>query len=195
MLVLTGVTLHFLDGAGVIRFYPGLLRQVMLSPGIGPVVQTYALGNERTGELARQRDRLEQREEAVAASEAALVETRAQVERDRQALALREKALQAAQTAAAIRRGAETAGAAEESALLEVQAVFAAMRPAQAGPILSELDDWTVIAILRGLDSRQAASVLTALPPERAAAVARSLLAGAPLADNPEEMPSYPSVR
>lgn len=56
--------------------------------------------------------------------------------------------------------------------------IFAAMKPDEAAPVLSQLDDSQLEGILLAMQGRNAAPILAAMDPERAASISRRVLGG-----------------
>lgn len=56
--------------------------------------------------------------------------------------------------------------------------IFAAMKPDEAAPVLSQLDDAQLEGILLAMQGRNAAPILAAMAPERAASISRRVLRG-----------------
>jgi hypothetical protein len=56
--------------------------------------------------------------------------------------------------------------------------IFAAMKPAEAAPVLSHLDDAQLEGILLAMQGRNAAPILAEMDPERAASISRRVLRG-----------------
>lgn len=63
----------------------------------------------------------------------------------------------------------------ESERLAKLAAVYGAMRPEVAAPIIQELPDVTIAAIFTQMKERQAAKILGAMPPDRAAEISRRM--------------------
>jgi hypothetical protein len=56
--------------------------------------------------------------------------------------------------------------------------IFAAMKPAEAAPVLAQLEDAQLEGVLLAMQGRNAAPILAEMDPERAAAISRRVLGG-----------------
>jgi hypothetical protein len=56
--------------------------------------------------------------------------------------------------------------------------IFAAMKPAEAAPVLAHLEDAQLEGVLLAMQGRNAAPILAEMDPERAAAISRRVLGG-----------------
>lgn len=102
-------------------------------------------------------------------SNSSLREQQAEVARREAALAVREEQLREKEIQInALFAEAVTAKSTEES-LRQVAAMYEAMPPHKAGPVLQLLDTQTAVEVLRRLDNDQAAAILSYIDPPRGA--------------------------
>lgn len=114
---------------------------------------------QRQAELALRAESLEEREEAMLVFERELENRVAELEGIRRELDTRVGAAETASTAAAE----------------EISRVYAAMKPADAAPILDGLEDEVVLRILRQMRAKQVSAILPLLDRERAVVLTRAL--------------------
>lgn len=114
---------------------------------------------QRQTELRRRADALDEREEAMLVFERELDTRVADLEAIRTELEGKVGAAEEAQAAAAA----------------EISRVYAAMKPAEAAPILDGLEDAVVLRILRQMRAKQVSAILPLLEKDRAVALTRAL--------------------
>lgn len=117
-------------------------------------------------ELSRRQAELDRREKAVAAREEKL----ALYEKD-----VTEKIAQLEQVGKALKDELKKSSAASDEAAASLAKVYGAMKPAEAAPILDQLDEATALRILTRMKEKQVGEILPLMTRDRAIVLTRSL--------------------
>lgn len=117
-------------------------------------------------ELTRRQAELERREQAVAAREQRL----ALYEKD-----VAEKIAQLEQVGKSLKEDLKKSAAASDEAAASLAKVYGAMKPAEAAPLLDQLDEATALRILTRMKEKQVGEILPLMTRERAIVLTRSL--------------------
>jgi flagellar motility protein MotE (MotC chaperone) len=120
--------------------------------------------------LAKRQAELDAREKAVAAREEKL----ALYEKD-----VTEKVAQLEQVSKTLKEDLRRSSAASDDAAQSLAKVYGAMKPAEAAPILDQLDDATTLRILSRMKEKQVGEILPFMKRDRAVLLTRSLAAHA----------------
>ncbi|MBY0277109.1 hypothetical protein K2Z84_17385, partial [Candidatus Binatia bacterium] len=117
-------------------------------------------------ELSRRQAELDRREKAVAAREEKL----ALYEKD-----VTEKIAQLEQVGKTLKAELKKSNAASDEAAASLAKVYGAMKPAEAAPILDQLDEATALRILTRMKEKQVGEILPLMTRDRAIVLTRSL--------------------
>jgi flagellar motility protein MotE (MotC chaperone) len=117
-------------------------------------------------ELARRQGELDQREKAVTAREQKL----ALYEKD-----VTDKIAQLEQVGKTLKEELRKSNAVSDEAAASLAKVYGAMKPAEAAPILDQLDEATALRILTRMKEKQVGEILPLMTRDRAIVLTRSL--------------------
>ena len=172
--VATSVTI--LEFAGVLDLRQGLISRFRAHEAIGPLINTYELGQTQSEQLLMEQKRLEEWEQSIQEQERELTAQKALLDRQKTDLERQEADLQNLIDQWDQRQLMEQKVQGQKERLGMLGDLYANMRPEEAAQVLIELDHTLIAGILESLAPEQGAKILAALEPKLAAQISKLIV-------------------